>query len=120
MYYEIIDITKQSDSSLIAQVKLDGKDPLFKGHFPSQPVLPGACMIQILKAIMERNLNCKLDLKVGSNIKFLSIIDPTKHSVINYTIESEVMENKLLEVDCKIQTTDTIHMKFSGRYKIKQ
>ena len=32
-------------------VEIDPTHPIFEGHFPDQPVLPGVCMVQIALTI---------------------------------------------------------------------
>ncbi|HNR41455.1 MAG TPA: 3-hydroxyacyl-ACP dehydratase [Bacteroidales bacterium] len=56
---------------------------IFLGHFPGNPVLPGACTIQILKELAEGASGRDLLLSGAQNIKFLSFIDPRKNPVLD-------------------------------------
>jgi len=53
----------------------EGHD-IFGGHFPQQPVVPGVCMIQIIKELLEEHLNLRLLLKSTGPVKFLQLITP--------------------------------------------
>ncbi len=52
--------------------------PLFEGHFPGHPVIPGACLIQIIIELAERLAGEPLSLADAANVKFLKVIDPQK------------------------------------------
>ena len=53
--YQIIDSEKTEDSSTYTLL-ISETSPLFKGHFPGNPVLPGVCILQIFKELAENNL----------------------------------------------------------------
>jgi len=38
---------------------------IFNGHFPGHPVVPGACMLQIVKEVLEKALETSLTVKKG-------------------------------------------------------
>ena len=50
--YQIIDSEKTEDSSTYTLL-ISETSPLFKGHFPGNPVLPGVCILQIFKELTE-------------------------------------------------------------------
>ena len=53
--YQIIDSEKTEDSSTYTLL-ISETSPLFKGHFPGNPVLPGVCILQIFKELAEIKL----------------------------------------------------------------
>ena len=50
--YRILNISGENNA-IEAIIELDEHHDIFKGHFPGQPVLPGVCMLQITKEILE-------------------------------------------------------------------
>ncbi len=44
---------EQQDDILTSRIKLYKEHEIFKGHFPGNPVMPGVCMIQIIKELTE-------------------------------------------------------------------
>jgi 3-hydroxymyristoyl/3-hydroxydecanoyl-(acyl carrier protein) dehydratase len=40
--------------SISAVLDINRDCEIFKGHFPGQPIAPGACMLQIVKDILEK------------------------------------------------------------------
>jgi len=118
MSYYSLDINKSIGDDITARVSLNADHELFKGHFPGQPVLPGACMIQILKHIIEEANQFKVTFITASNIKFLSVVDPRIHKMIVFTIRVKQLADQLLSVDALLMAEEKISMKFSGTYKV--
>ena len=75
-FYNIVSSTQLADGSYRYEVSLDGRHEIFKGHFPKLPVLPGVCILQIVKDIVEDIVGYKLRLRQASNVKFMSLIMP--------------------------------------------
>ena len=42
-----------ADASVDVQIKIDNNHQIFKGHFPDNPVMPGVCLLQIMKEFTE-------------------------------------------------------------------
>lgn len=80
---------------LEALVNINKDHPILKGHFPGRPVVPGVCMMQIVKELLEMQLQKTLQIREAENMKFLSVIDPDQdpeiNVAINYSIESEII-----------------------------
>ena len=64
-----IETFNKTEEGISAQIKLNPKHKIFKGHFPGKPIMPGVCMIQIIKELTERSLGQELFLSVASNVK---------------------------------------------------
>ena len=65
-----------ADTKATAKITINKDHIIFKGHFPGNPVMPGVCMIQIIKEITEKIVNKTLFMQSASNIKFMAIINP--------------------------------------------
>lgn len=78
---------ESADGLLKASISIDKSHKIFEGHFPTIPIVPGVCMMQMIKEIIEQKLNRKLMLTEGDNIKFLSVINPTQHSEVDADIQ---------------------------------
>ncbi len=108
---------EQNGENVAATVKLYKEHDIFKGHFPGNPVMPGVCMIQIIKELTEKAVGKELFLSTSSNIKFMAIINPEKNDtlVLNLTISED--DNQI-----KVKNTsffdDTLALKLSATFKI--
>lgn len=90
---------------------------IFKGHFPDNPVMPGVCMMQIIKEITEEIAGSKLFMEKCSNVKFLALINPE----INPDLNLELIitkENDRIKVKNKTKFHDTLALKMSAQYRI--
>ena len=75
-----------SPGNVKALLSINKDHKILQGHFPGQPVVPGVCMIQMVKELVERQTNKKLMLNEADNVKFLSVIDPRQHSQVEATV----------------------------------
>jgi 3-hydroxyacyl-[acyl-carrier-protein] dehydratase len=116
--YIIHKITAENNS-IEAVVELKEDHEIFKGHFPSQPVLPGACMLQMIKEISETALTVKLQLIKADDIKFLQMIVPESNTVLLFSIQYNFEGNLLINVSAKIATADVICCKLKALYQVK-
>lgn len=83
-------IQKSNESSggnINSQLELNAAHRIFSGHFPGQPIVPGVCMIQIVKEILEGSIGKKTRLIKADHAKFLAMIDPRVNPLINATIK---------------------------------
>ena len=53
--YHILASEKTEDSCTYT-LRISETFPLFKGHFPGSPVLPGVCILQIFKELAETDM----------------------------------------------------------------
>lgn len=103
-------VTKTNSNHLVP-VTLNPAHPIFSGHFPGQPVLPGVCMLEMVKEILEDLLQQKLRISKGPLIKFLQMIIPEKHPVFTVELHYEVA-NDMIRADGKIFHEQSIFMKY--------
>jgi 3-hydroxymyristoyl/3-hydroxydecanoyl-(acyl carrier protein) dehydratase len=51
-------------------------DPVFAGHFPNRPILPGIFQLEMARMAAEWSLKCKLSIREVSKAKFQRPILP--------------------------------------------
>jgi 3-hydroxyacyl-[acyl-carrier-protein] dehydratase len=107
---------KVNEQEIKATVKLNKEHNIFKGHFPGNPVMPGVCMIQIIKELTEKATKRNLFLASSSNIKFMAIINPE----LNPTLQLEIVmteEEDLLKIKNTTSFGETVALKLSAVFK---
>lgn len=106
--------TNQGEKVIInTQIMIQKSHLIFKGHFPQQPVVPGVCMIQIIKELLENHLGKSLFFTSAGNIKFLSIINPE----VNNELQAEISYSTLstqYDVDARLFWGDLTFFKIRG------
>lgn len=115
-FYTIREIRFEADE-INATIELNPAHKIFKGHFPGLPILPGVCMVQIQKELIEKELSRKIILKKATNIKFLSIINPLVINIINYQIKILKKKENII-ISSKIYCNETIYFKMDCEYEI--
>ena len=75
-----------SDSTVRAKIFINRRHKIFEGHFPGLPIVPGVCMMQIIREIMEVTTERSLMISGADNMKFLSVINPDQNPEVDVSI----------------------------------
>ncbi|MGN6439594.1 MAG: 3-hydroxyacyl-ACP dehydratase [Agriterribacter sp.] len=111
-FYTIISI-EQGDNSIDAMLELNCSHSIFEGHFPGQPVVPGVCMVQIIKEILETVTGSSLQLKTADHIKFLSMVNPKETTGLQAKITYTSSEGTIHTV-ATLNKNETVCLKMKG------
>lgn len=96
-------------------ISFNSAHEIFKGHFPGQPVVPGVCMVRIVKDVLEKITGDKLWLKESKQIKFLQLVRPDGLEPLNLELHLE-MEEITYEVLAHLYGLNGIVFKFQGKF----
>jgi 3-hydroxyacyl-[acyl-carrier-protein] dehydratase len=107
--------TEHSESSIITILAVDADSDILKGHFPGQPVVPGACMLQTVKEILEDTFNASLRLIKADNIKFLNMITPDSTD-LSMSISYQLLDNDI-KVIAELAGEAVVFMKLQASFK---
>lgn len=94
-------------------LQLSGEHDIFKGHFPGQPVVPGACMLQIVKEILSAGLNTDFHLKKADNLKFIAPVDPRVTDDLQLKITYKTLDTGL-QVNASMSANEVVCFKMQG------
>jgi 3-hydroxyacyl-[acyl-carrier-protein] dehydratase len=103
---------------LEATLALDPGHPIFEGHFPGQPVVPGVCMMQVVKELLEAYVleEAPTRLVHADSAKFLSLIDPREtrsvEAELRYVREGDI------KVVARLYNEATTFFKYSAVFRI--
>lgn len=110
-------IRQQSEGNKVSATVSFNKDhQIFAGHFPGHPVVPGVCMMQILREVMEVEVGGRLRIASGENMKFLSIINPNENPEVDVVISFTEADGQY-NLTASLQSDQTIFFKFKGTLK---
>lgn len=103
-----------TEDQFSASVSFNPEHPVFGGHFPGQPVVPGVVLVEIAVAVASRAAGLDLAMKEASSMKFLNMIDPEVNPVLR--IEGSLIKNEdeMYKSNVRIYTEDTDFAKFKG------
>ncbi|MEO6316895.1 MAG: 3-hydroxyacyl-ACP dehydratase [Chitinophagaceae bacterium] len=112
-FYTIAGTVTEVDK-IAAVLKINPEHEIFRGHFPGQPVVPGVCMMQIVKELVETATSRSLRLRTGLDLKFLSIIDPGKNNTIHTETNYTILATGDINVTSRLFYNETTFFKFKG------
>ena len=104
-FYHIV-----SREGLHFSVQTNATHPIYKGHFPSQPVTPGACLLQMAQELLGLAFGRQMRLVRLTNLKFTAIHTPDKPIEVDM---KEVGNNKY---QIAIYDSTTVYAKMSAEY----
>ena len=112
-----IDDLKSSETDITARITLNANHEIFEGHFPGNPIMPGVCMMQIIKELTEKVLKKELIFQASTNIKFMAKINPETDPdlVLNISFDEE---DGILKIKNTSYFEDTLALKLNAKYKI--
>ncbi|TSJ39390.1 hypothetical protein FO440_16715 [Mucilaginibacter corticis] len=113
--FRILAVSHQ-DNTINAVLEIDEVNEIFNGHFPDQPVVPGACMLQTVKEVLADALNITLRLVKADNIKFLTLIQPSAQS-LQLNIAYQLTDNDI-KVNSSLSSGEISCMKLQGTFVI--
>lgn len=113
-FYTVLSF-EQAEQTIQARIKLNAQHPIFEGHFPQHPIVPGVCMVQLVKELLELSVEKSLMLTYGDNLKFLTMLNPQEVPEVNVSITYKLED--LITIQATIQQNDVTYFKFSGTVK---
>jgi 3-hydroxyacyl-[acyl-carrier-protein] dehydratase len=106
-------------SSYEAVIELNEQHKIFDGHFPGQPVLPGACMLQMTRELLETFFEKPLQLVKADDIRFSAMVDPTVNKELTFSIQYKLAETAFININAKIlKQDDTVCCKIKASFKV--
>jgi 3-hydroxyacyl-[acyl-carrier-protein] dehydratase len=107
----------QHDASPItASLSINKNSSIFEGHFPGQPVVPGACMLQLVKDVLEEVLHMPILLKKAGNIKFINMITPANNPTAKLTISYKITDDGSISINANLLTGEVTCFKLQAVY----
>jgi 3-hydroxyacyl-[acyl-carrier-protein] dehydratase len=111
-----IDLLSHSAGQIEAIILVDPDHPILKGHFPGQPVVPGACMLQLVKDIIAAVLEANIIMEKATAIKFISMITPETSLKANISLGYKIEDDGKINVSAVIKTEELTCFKLQAVY----
>ncbi len=101
-----------------AVVEIDFSHPVFSGHFPGNPVLPGVVQLHILEQILSESAGSDLTCSSAKDIKYLNLMVPGNAS--KFMIEGScTQEGDSWLFNGKIFWGDTLFTKIRSTFHVR-
>jgi 3-hydroxyacyl-[acyl-carrier-protein] dehydratase len=105
---------QNDEATFSAEITFNAAHPVFAGHFPGKPIVPGVFLLEILTAIIARITHKEVGIETILNIKFLQVIDPETHPVVFIDGSISAEEDGRFRVDAACRNGETIFAKFKS------
>ena len=105
----------QIDNDYKVEVELMASHPIYEGHFPQQPVVPGVCTLTIIRECLGEILSRGVSFKSIKDCKYVSALIPqedlriilniaiTDQDKINVTVIREDNQQPVLKLKATIE-----------------
>ena len=111
-FYRILS-ERKTDGGGVYELKLNAEHFIYKAHFPSQPVTPGVCLLQMAVELLSAHLQNEIRLVKVNNLKFTTILSPTETPVIVYDFQKLSEDNGLLKAQIQVGHDNAVYAKIS-------
>ncbi len=116
-FYKIISLENIAENNYLAMILINEEHEVFKGHFPGNPIMPGVCMMQIIKELTEQISGSSLFMQSLSNVKFMALINPFNTPELRLELDISTTDTDLIKVKNVTYFNDTLALKLSSVYR---
>jgi len=114
--FNIINKKKIAEGEFLINFNCNSKHIIFEGHFPTEPILPGVCMVQFVRESIEMLYNKKIKLISSKTVKFIHIIDPRIEQNLVLELKINYTDNNVYETRAIIKNDTTTFFQMRGNY----
>lgn len=117
-FYTVANRQVLDDHTFSCEIAFNAGHGIFKGHFEQMPVVPGVCQTQIITELLQEALSVKLRMVTGDSIKFMGMIVPEQHPVVQVEISYQAAGNEsaMVTAEARIYKDALTFTKFKGTY----
>jgi 3-hydroxyacyl-[acyl-carrier-protein] dehydratase len=111
------ELTGAGKRRFMAGLQLNPGHPIYQGHFPGQPVVPGVCQIRIVHEIAQKATGIRLRLVESDTVKFLLPIDPLENPCLDADLLIETTDDGRFSVNATLGSGSSLFLKFKGKFE---
>lgn len=103
--------SEEAEKGRIYRIFLHPSHPVFQAHFAGHPIMPGACIVQIVKELAEDYFGRSLFTTTIRNTKFLRVINPLESQAVSVKLVFTPNEEKRFTVTATLFEGEQIFAK---------
>lgn len=116
-FYKVVSLESTGENKHLVLIHVNAEHEVFKGHFPGNPIMPGVCMMQIIKELVEQISGTSLFMQSLSNVKFMALINPFNTPELRLELDISTTDTDLVKVKNITYFDDTVALKLSSVYR---
>jgi 3-hydroxyacyl-[acyl-carrier-protein] dehydratase len=101
-------------SAYHADVKINAQHPVFLGHFPDQPVVPGVFTLQMIRECLEQALGKPVRFATIQNCKFSNVLIPGDDSLVEVLCNYE-QNNNDIQLKASVKSGDVAYLSLKAQ-----
>ena len=105
-------------NSMEATIEINKNHRIFEGHFPGQPIIPGACLFQIIKEMIELAVAGPVQLVKADHLKFLIPLDPNDTTPLKIDLKYNLAGPQHVHVSANVRKNNDMCFKFNGSFSL--
>ena len=111
--YTIVSTPEESTEAVRFQIRLNADSVIFKAHFPGEPIMPGACIVQMVQELFSVLAKREVEIAKIVNLKFLSVIKPDEVLDLDVAIKIKKEEDQQVHINADIVKDEITYTKMS-------
>ena len=116
-FYEVLS-KEFVDGSINATIRFNAAHSIFKGHFPGQPVVPGVCMMMVVKELLMEQLGDDILIRKAAQVKFLNMIVPEQSPQADVLIRFSMLNGQSWQADATIKKEAVVFFKMKAQIEL--
>jgi 3-hydroxyacyl-[acyl-carrier-protein] dehydratase len=113
--FRILDL--QKGPLVTCTLEVEAGHPVLQGHFPGQPVVPGACIVRVIHDAVEQATGKRLLMAEASQVKFLQPFLPQLSTRASLQLTIEPVEGQAWKVSATLGREELVYTKFRGTFR---
>lgn len=98
----------------MVEAEMDSTHRIFDGHFPTAPVLPGVCLMQMVVDAVAEILDKKVRVHEGIDMKFTAVVDPREGTQLTVHLSISEVDEEMVKVTSSTVFNGQVCFKFKG------
>lgn len=105
------------ETGFSARIGLVADNVIYAAHFPGHPVTPGACQLEMVRAVASHAAGRNLEIETVRELKFLKPVDPLATGVLLLEGEMQVEDGGTLHCFASFSEGEAVLTKVSMCFK---
>ncbi len=98
------------------KIRFDASHPIFAGHFPGHPIVPGACLVQIAEELLSAHLGQKIRFTSVRNLKFRQPVTPDQEVTLTLMLKEPTLNSQLSILNSQFSILNSTSASFTAIY----
>jgi 3-hydroxyacyl-[acyl-carrier-protein] dehydratase len=113
----IEDDRQPGDGTLTVLLHLCFPHRIFDGHFPGRPVLPGACLVQLVAELAASVAGGEVRLIRAGQVKFITMVDPVRDGSVAMTLAGKELAAGEWQITAEGINAGAVCFRFKGVFR---